>query len=473
MTALTLNRDVADLMRQLRSLLAGGRVAAARPLLSAVQRLAQPSPEMWELEARLLLQEGHAAEALAVLDRALAILPASVPLLLCRAAARAEAGEFAAAASDAASAVLCEPAHAGAKALLGAVLLELGRTEDAQACLAEALVAQPQDLNTRLALARAQEMRGEWRAALATLEAGIALLPRLVRLRTAAILLLVKQQAFAEAVAMAASARAEGVADACGLGLLGHALSSLGRHDEASDAYAEALKLAPEDPYVRHLVAAAGLVADLGRAPADYVRVVFDGYAPRFDAHLMGLGYRIPGVVRAIVQAAPPAGPVLDLGCGTGLMAVALSDLPIAPFIGVDLSRGMLAAAARRGLYAELHERDIEAFLAAESRRFALLLAGDVLPYFGDLSALLRLAAERIAPGGRFVFSVESLSADGAEGLGWRLGKQGRYRHAAAHIAAAAGAAGLAIEQLRAEVVRYEAEAPVPGLLAVLQRPNP
>ncbi len=136
------------------------------------------------------------------------------------------------------------------------------------------------------------------------------------------------------------------------LGLLGHALSSLGRHDEASGAYAEALKLAPEDPYVRHLVAAAGLVPDLGRAPPDYVRVVFDGYATRFDAHLMGLGYRIPGLVRAIVAATPPeeragTGPVLDLGCGTGLMAVALSDLPLGPIVGVDLSRGMLAAAAR------------------------------------------------------------------------------------------------------------------------------
>ncbi|MBN9509363.1 MAG: tetratricopeptide repeat protein [Alphaproteobacteria bacterium] len=469
MSALMLNRDVDDLLRQIRGLVAGGRVAAARPLLSAVQRLAEPSPEMWEIEARLLLREGRGAEAFAVLDRALALRPDSVSLRLCRAGARADAGELALAAADAADAVLLAPGDAPAKALLGAVLLELGRAADARACLAEALRAVPQDLDTRLALARAEETLGDWRAALAVLQAGIALAPARIGLRTAAILLLVKREAFAEAVAMATTARADGATDACVLGLLGHALSSLGRHDDASGAYAEALKLAPEDPYVRHLVAAAGLVPDLGRAPPDYVRVVFDGYAPRFDAHLMGLGYRIPGLVRAVVAAAPAAGPVLDLGCGTGLMAVALSDLPLGPTVGVDLSRRMLAAAAQRGLYAELHECDIEAFLAAEPRRFALLLAGDVCPYFGDLTPLLRGAAARLEAGGRFVFSAEALADATPDARGWQLGKQGRYRHGAGHILAAAAAAGLTVEELRPEVVRYEGEAPVPGLLAVLR----
>ncbi len=61
-----------------------------------------------------------------------------------------------------------------------------------------------------------------------------------------------RQYGFAE------EAHAAGVADACLFGLKGHALSSLGRHAEAAEAYAEALKLGPDDPYVRHLVAASG-----------------------------------------------------------------------------------------------------------------------------------------------------------------------------------------------------------------------
>ena len=48
---------------------------------------------------------------------------------------------------------------------------------------------------------------------------------------------------------------------------MGHALSSLGRHTEAADAYSEAFKLGPHDPYVRHLVAASGILPGASRAP--------------------------------------------------------------------------------------------------------------------------------------------------------------------------------------------------------------
>jgi cytochrome c-type biogenesis protein CcmH/NrfG len=49
----------------------------------------------------------------------------------------------------------------------------------------------------------------------------------------------------------------------------GHALSSLGDHDQAVSAYQEALKLAPEDPYVRHLVVAATAMPGSKRAPEE------------------------------------------------------------------------------------------------------------------------------------------------------------------------------------------------------------
>ena len=252
------------------------------------------------------------------------------------------------------------------------------------------------------------------------------------------------------------------------LGLLGHALSSLGRHDDAADAYAAALKLAPEDAYVRHLVAAAGRVADTGRAPPDYVRVVFDGYAERFDAHLIGARLPRPRPVapRGAVPTRRARGPVLDLGCGTGLMAVALSDLPArSAGWASTCRRACWHAAGQRGLYAELHEADVPAFLAGERRQFPLVLAGDVLPYFGDLRALFAAVAARLAPGGRFVCSVERL--DGA--AGWQLGPLGRYRHSANHLTLAAAEAGLAVARLDAETIRAEDGADVPGLFAVLQ----
>ena len=155
-------------------------------------------------------------------------------------------------------------------------------------------------------------------------------------------------------------AHAAGVADACLFGLKGHALSSLGKHAEAAEAYAAALKLGPDDPYVRHLVAASGALLAAERAPVEYLRAVFDGYADRFDMHLLSLGYRVPGLIRSVLTRHPAViagerlGPALDLGCGTGLVAVAISDLPIGPITGVDAAPRMLTLAAATGLYSRI-----------------------------------------------------------------------------------------------------------------------
>ena len=451
--------DIPALLARLRGLVARGQAAAARPLLSAVARIAPPSVELWQLEAEAARRDGDPAAARAILDRAVAAAPDAVPLLLARARLLLAGGDPAGAAADAALAVLGAPGDAESAALLGLALLKLDRPLDAVSCLSEAVFAAPGDVFARAALAGAEADAGRPDAAAATIAAAIAQAPADPALRTQAMLLEIARHRFAAAIALGDQARRDGAADACVLGLLGHALSSLDRHAEAAQAYESALHLAPADPYVRHLAAAGGRIADAGRAPPEYVRVLFDGYAGHFDAHLIGLGYRIPGLARAALTGAA-GGPVLDLGCGTGLMAVALSDLPLTPWIGVDLSPRMLEGAAARGRYAELHQADLPAFLAAESRRFPLILAGDVLPYFGDLRPLFAAIAARLAPGGRFLCSAESGTAR------WQLGPRGRYAHAAAHLAQAADAAGLRMHGLRAEDIRCEAGAPVPGLFA-------
>ena len=257
--------------------------------------------------------------------------------------------------------------------------------------------------------------------------------------------------------------------DACLLGLKGHALSSLGRHNEAAEAYVEALKLGPEDPYVRHLAATAGAIPGADRAPAEYLRVLFDGYADRFEAHLVSLGYRVPGLIRAAVQADGASGPVLDLGCGTGLMALVLDGLELTPFVGVDISEQMLARAGAKQLYTELHESDVMAFLRDDERRWPLILAADVFCYFGSLDELFAAVRARMAWDGRFIFSCELLAADeqadrGGEGQ-WCLGRQGRYAHAEAYIVAAATAAGCVVNRVDHEALRFEADAPVDGLI--------
>ena len=476
MEQLQTTADAAALCARISALLDANRPAVARHLLSAVQRLMPPCPEIAELAARVALCDGRLEQALEELDTAVAQFPEHAGLRKWRADVRLRTDDNTGALADAAEAVILDRTDPASKALLGVALLEHQRIGEALACLSEAAAADPANPVYARGLAAAQEASGDPDTALATLTNAIVLASAWVDLRNAAILVCIRRRDFASAWRIAEQARAAGVADACTFGLLGHALSSLNRHAEATDAYTEALKLGPGDPYVRHLVSAAGILPSAPRAPAEYVRAVFDGYAERFESHLISLRYRIPGLIRAVLKSHPAIvsgralGPALDLGCGTGFVAVAISDLPVTPIVGVDLSSRMLQGAAVKQLYAELHEADLPDFLSNDTRHWQLILAADVLSYFGALDGLLCAVHDRLAPGGWFVFSLEELLPDHAGNDNWVLQRQGRYAHDLDYVSSAAGQANLSVRAADREVLRFEAGAPVAGLICVLER---
>jgi predicted TPR repeat methyltransferase len=474
----TANADA--LCKRAAELLDAGRIGVARPLLAAARALGAPSPELTVIAARIALSAGAWEQALQELDSGINAAPSHVGLRKCRAKARQGLGDMEGAARDAAEAVICDSSDPQAKAILGAALLGLGRTADAAACLAEAVTGAPTDLAARQTLSVALEQTGDRDAALMVLTDGIGLCPTSVDLRNAAILLCIRRRDFRQAAHLAEQARSLGMADACTLGMMGHALSSLGRHDEAASAYQDALKLGPEDPYVRHLVASSGAIASSPRAPEDYIRIVFDGYADRFEAHLISLGYSVPGAIRSILQNHPKLvdglslGPVLDLGCGTGMVALAIGDLPLGPFTGVDLSPRMLDQARAKRLYTELRENDIVTDLATHSERWPLIVAADVLCYFGALEPLFAQIHISLQPAGWFVFSVEEVLPDHdgvVPGNGnWALGRLGRYAHAPEYVHEAACAAGFRVLRTDRRAIRQEAGIDVPGLLLTLER---
>jgi predicted TPR repeat methyltransferase len=474
----TANADA--LQHRAAQLVAAGRFASARPLLAAAQALGPPSPELTLIAARIALSSGALGQALAELDGAIAVAPGHAALRKTRAEVRQRMGDHEGAARDAAEAVIADPTDANAKAMLGATMLGLGRIADAVACLTEAVVARPTIQTYREDLANALERSGDPDAAMRLLVDGIALVPGSLAMRNTAILAYIRRRDFSRAVRLAEQARVAGICDAVTYGMLGHALSTLGDHDKAAIAYQDALKLAPEDPYVRHLVAASGALQNSKRAPEEYVRTVFDGYADRFENHLIGLGYRIPGAIRALLLGHPriasglSLGPVLDLGCGTGLVALAIGDLPIESFTGIDLSPRMLAHAKAKQIYLELREADIVADLSVQSQRWPLIVAADVLCYFGALEEILSLTCKRLEAGGWFVFSVEQILPD-SDGVvpgngNWALQRQGRYAHAEHYVYEAVCAAGFRVLRVDRPVVRQEAGIDVPGLLFAVER---
>ena len=466
----------ADMLEAARRAREDGRLVAARALLEAARALRAEPDRLDEQNARLLLDEGRLDAALDIAGTLVDRDPTGSEARLLRADIRLAARDAAGAAADAAEAVVAARHEAAPKAILGAALLMLDQPADAAACLSEAVAQQPAHVGYRLAHARALAACGQEPAAAASLDQAIRLRPRVSALRVAAVRLAVARGEFRAALKAAQAAREDGIADACLLGLQGHAHSCLGEESAATRAYVEALQLAPEDAYVRHLVASAGFVAPPERASRDYVRVLFDGFASHFDDDLIKLDYRVPGLIRAALLAqAPhlgspgleePFGPVLDLGCGTGLVALVLSDLAVGPFTGVDLSKAMLVEAAAKGLYERLIEGDV-CDEVSPGENFALAVAADVLPYVGDPAPLLRAVRPRLRPEGLLILSVEAL--DQANPAAFQLGRRARYAHRPDALCATARAAGFRVVDGRATTLRLDRGQAVPGFVATLQ----
>ncbi len=434
------------------------------------------TPDITLLSAQIAIRDGDCEAALRQLSAAIVRSPAEPRLRKCRADAYQRSGNAEAAARDAAEAVVLDRGDAEAKALLGSALLSLGCSRDAVACLNEAVNAEPDAVVWREALATALEISGDPDLAKQILAEGVARGPGIVALRNAAMLICMRQRDFAGAVAMAEEARQRGIADACTFGMKGHALASLGDHEAAGEAYQEALKLGPEDPYVRHLVMASGVLPSATRAPPEYLATVFDGYADRFESHLISLCYTVPVSIRErllthpAIAAGEPIGPALDLGCGTGLVALSLSGLPIGPLTGIDLSGQMLERAKAKRLYADLRQGDILTELEKQpSELWSLIIAADVLIYFGALDAIFTAVHEQLAPGGWFVFSLEELEGSDAP---WQLHRHGRYAHRPDYVRQTLQAVGLNVLSADAIAVRHEAGMPVRGQLVVAERPR-
>ena len=76
-------------------------------------------------------------------------------------------------------------------------------------------------------------------------------------------------------------------------------------------------------------------------------------------------------VARIFAAADRPVGRVLDVGCGTGVVGVALRRNGVGEIDGVDISPEMLAEAARKDVYRELIVADLTVGLEIASDTYA------------------------------------------------------------------------------------------------------
>lgn len=246
-----------------------------------------------------------------------------------------------------------------------------------------------------------------------------------------------------------------------------------GRIDEAAAAFRHLLAFDPSNEVARHLLAACTSDPTCERASRDYVRRLFDDYAPHFDESLASLQYCAPRLIAERLTGLLPkmaAVAILDVGCGTGLCGPLLSPLADR-MVGVDLSPGMLAEAKKRGVYDDLVEADLVAYMAEQRAAFDAIISADTLVYIGRLEEVVVAAAASLKPGGWLIFTLEQMAEDDASGNGYRLAPHGRFEHQPNYVEAALGEAGLATVSLDAVVPRLEGGRPVPGILVTARKP--
>ncbi|MGW0562781.1 class I SAM-dependent methyltransferase [Streptomyces sp. NPDC003016] len=98
---------------------------------------------------------------------------------------------------------------------------------------------------------------------------------------------------------------------------------------------------------------------------------------------------------------------VLDLGCGDGRFGVEITRRGAARYLGVDGSSKMLELASRRLPGALLAEADLNDWEAPEPGQWDIVTARMVVHYLDELDRFLTEVRRALAPGGRFVMSVE------------------------------------------------------------------
>ncbi|RLV47534.1 class I SAM-dependent methyltransferase [Nocardioides mangrovicus] len=158
--------------------------------------------------------------------------------------------------------------------------------------------------------------------------------------------------------------------------------------------------MASEDPSSDDV----GIADWLGASSSDPQAVAqrYDSWATAYDEDLQAWDYRAPStVVATLMSLRPDADPVLDVGCGTGMVARTLRAHGFAGRIrGLDISPASLALARTTGEYESLVAADLQQRLPVDDDSVDAALCVGVMTYLPEVEAIWRELARVVRPDG-------------------------------------------------------------------------
>jgi len=377
-------------------------------------------------------EAGRFAEAEQKFQASLALVPGRASTLTNLAVTRIKLSRPEEALGALEQVLVMEPDSADAWFHRGVALGDLGRHEEALACLDRALSIKPDHSEIWLRHGQALHRLERPEHALASYDKALALDPTL---------------------AQAWSHR-------------GSILQDFRRLDEAAASFEKAIAHGADTDVNGYFLASAIGHNAPASAPRQYVELMFDDYAEKFEEHLVGvLNYQAHTVL--IENLGQITGrrfeSALDLGCGTGLCGPLVKPMA-AELDGVDLSSNMLEKARALGVYDRLVHSDISQYLQSTGRRYDLVLSADVFIYVGDLDPVFAGVRRVMSQDGVYCFSAEATRSTSD----FELRPSLRYAHSEGYIRRLAQRHGFDVIEIVHRSIREDQRQPIPGLYAYL-----
>ena len=137
-------------------------------------------------------------------------------------------------------------------------------------------------------------------------------------------------------------------------------------------------------------------------------RAFYRDWAAKYDEDMRVYSYVSPGrVARAMAGlVADVTAPILDLGCGTGLSGLALSEAGFTVIDATDFSDEMLAAAREKGVYRTLTRGDLHDPIPAKPGDYANFAAIGVFSPGHAPEGMIDAVMALLPPGGCFGFTL-------------------------------------------------------------------